>query len=89
MYAHDVDVLEFRVYHVNDPEKFFAQLKSVHRFGEGPRTETREQIEEKACPMRVFFCFSACCWRITLRDVLENCRRKKSRMACHRLRFQS
>ncbi|MDP9268751.1 MAG: MG2 domain-containing protein [Acidobacteriota bacterium] len=47
-YARDVDVLEFRVYHVNDPEKFFSQLKSVHNFGEARHTEEREQIEEKS-----------------------------------------
>jgi hypothetical protein len=33
IYAHDVDALEFRVYRVKDPLKFFQQLDDVHQFG--------------------------------------------------------
>ena len=33
LYAHDVDELEFRVYRVNDPEKFLTNLPDLHSFG--------------------------------------------------------
>jgi len=33
LYAHDVDALEFRVYRVKDPLKFFQRLDDVHQFG--------------------------------------------------------
>jgi uncharacterized protein YfaS (alpha-2-macroglobulin family) len=33
MWAQNVDTLEFRVYRVNDPVKFFAQLGDAHQFG--------------------------------------------------------
>jgi len=46
LYTHDVDVLEFRVYKVNDPEQFFSQLDNLHSFGERG-FERREDIEEK------------------------------------------
>ncbi len=46
LYARNVPELEFRVYKVQDPEKFFAGLKDLHSFGEtsfGPP----EKIDEK------------------------------------------
>ena len=33
LYAKNVPALEFRVYQVRDPEKFFAGLKDLHSFG--------------------------------------------------------
>lgn len=33
IYAHDVDALEFRVYRVKDPLRFFEQFNDVHEFG--------------------------------------------------------
>ena len=33
LYAHNVSVLEFRIYRVNDPLKFFQKLDDVHNFG--------------------------------------------------------
>ena len=33
VWAQDVDTLEFRVYRVNDPVKFFEQLGDIHQFG--------------------------------------------------------
>jgi len=45
LYAHDVDVLEFRVYRVNDPLAFFQKLDDVHRFG--PQWSPRERVEER------------------------------------------
>ncbi len=38
VYSHNVRQLEFRVYRVNDPVKFFSQLQELHNFGgRGPR----------------------------------------------------
>ncbi len=35
--AHNVKQLEFRVYRVNDPVKFFSQMQELHNFGgQGP-----------------------------------------------------
>ena len=31
--AHNVQQLEFRVYRVNDPVKFFGQMQDLHNFG--------------------------------------------------------
>ncbi len=45
LYAHNVDVLEFRVYRVNDPLKFFQQLDNVHHFG--PEYSPKEQVDER------------------------------------------
>ncbi len=37
VYAHNVKELEFRVYRVNDPVKFFSQMQELHNFGgQGP-----------------------------------------------------
>src|SRR5215475_1156396 len=33
VYSHHVKQLEFRVYRVNDPVKFFSQLQELHSFG--------------------------------------------------------
>jgi uncharacterized protein YfaS (alpha-2-macroglobulin family) len=33
VYTRNVNSLEFRVYHVNDPVKFFSQLQELHNFG--------------------------------------------------------
>src|SRR5262249_24670112 len=36
--AHNVSSLEFRVYRVNNPVKFFSQMQELHNFGgQGPR----------------------------------------------------
>jgi len=45
LYAHDVDVLEFRVYRVQDPLAFFQKLDDVHRFG--PQWSPPERVEER------------------------------------------
>jgi hypothetical protein len=38
VWAHGVSAREFRVYRVNDPVRFFAQLQEQHQFGaRGPR----------------------------------------------------
>jgi len=45
LYAHDVDVLEFRVYRVKDPVQFFQKLDNVHEFG--PQYSPPENVEER------------------------------------------
>jgi uncharacterized protein YfaS (alpha-2-macroglobulin family) len=45
LYAHDVKVLEFRVYRVQDPLKFFQQFDDVHQFG--PQHSLRERVDER------------------------------------------
>ena len=42
LYANGVEALEFRVYKVNDPARFFEKLDNVHSFG---HVSPKEQIE--------------------------------------------
>lgn len=49
VYSHNVSSLEFRVYRVNDPVKFFAQMQDLHNFGgQLPRMpkQTRTWLEK-------------------------------------------
>ena len=46
VYARNESELEFRVYHVNDPEKFIGGLSEMHSFGETINSPV-EQIDEK------------------------------------------
>jgi hypothetical protein len=46
LYARNESELEFRVYHVNDPEKFIGGLSEMHSFGETINSPV-EQIDEK------------------------------------------
>jgi hypothetical protein len=45
LYAHNVPALEFRVYKVNDAQKFFSRLKELHSFGEQDYSPS-EQIDK-------------------------------------------
>lgn len=46
--AFNVTSLEFRVYRVNDPLKFFGQLEDVHRFGgRAPKPPTEKTLLER------------------------------------------
>lgn len=47
LYARNVDALEFRVYHIDDPDKFIAGLPQMHSFGERKVQTSVEQIDEK------------------------------------------
>jgi hypothetical protein len=47
LYAHDVDELEFRVYRVNNPEKFLTDLPDLHSFGNAYPNGPKEQIDER------------------------------------------
>ncbi len=44
LYSRDVDAMEFRLYHVNDPALFFQNLRDVHGFG--PVPTAKEQVDE-------------------------------------------
>jgi hypothetical protein len=46
LYAHNTPALEFRVYQVRDPQKFFAGLKDLHSFGVKSQSP-EEQIDER------------------------------------------
>lgn len=48
LYTRDVNALEFRVYHVQDPEKFVSALSEMHSFGDPSHAPSvTEQIDEK------------------------------------------
>lgn len=47
LYTHDVDELEFRIYRVNDPEKFLAGLSDLHSFDNGASWGPWDQIDQK------------------------------------------
>ncbi|HZU09602.1 MAG TPA: alpha-2-macroglobulin family protein [Pseudacidobacterium sp.] len=47
LYTHNVDELEFRVYHINDPEKFLSNLRDLHSFENGTPWAPKEQIDER------------------------------------------
>jgi uncharacterized protein YfaS (alpha-2-macroglobulin family) len=49
LYAHDVDELEFRVYRVNNPEKFLTNLPDLHSFGNAYPNGPKEQLDERTC----------------------------------------
>ena len=47
LYSRNVETLEFRVYHVNDPEKFVTNLPQLHSFGKDETDSSVEQLDEK------------------------------------------
>jgi alpha-2-macroglobulin len=47
LYARNVDELEFRIYRVQDPEKFLTGLDDLHSFGSGAPWGPKEQIDER------------------------------------------
>ena len=63
LYAHNVPALEFRVYKVRDPQKFFAGLKDLHSFGvqsESPE----EQIDQQTFLERMHDFKADLWWRV-------------------------
>ena len=42
-----VDKLDFRVYRVNDPQRFFSQLSNPHQMGEDEQVELTEKLQRK------------------------------------------
>jgi hypothetical protein len=61
LYAHNVPALEFRVYQVRDPEKFFAGLKDLHSFGVHSYSP-EEKIDERTF-LEKMHDFKADLWR--------------------------
>lgn len=47
LYAHNVDELEFRIYRVEDSQKFLLNLKDLHSFGAESPWGPKEQIDER------------------------------------------
>ncbi len=45
-YGRDVEVLDFRLYRVNDPAAFFGKLDDVHAFNNGSNFGVEERIDE-------------------------------------------
>src|ERR1035441_3759473 len=63
LFARNVPQLEFRVYRVRDPQKFFAGLKDLHSFG--IRNETpREQIDQRTLLERLHDFKADLWWRV-------------------------
>jgi len=67
LYAHNVEVLEFRVYRVKDPLEFFEKMTDVHRFG--PEHSPKERVDEKTLIER-FHDWKHELW-ISLRDFIR------------------
>jgi alpha-2-macroglobulin len=63
LYARNVPALEFRVYKVNDTEKFFAGLKDLHSFGRQSYSPG-EQIDKKTFLERLHDFKADIWWRI-------------------------
>jgi hypothetical protein len=63
LYAHNVPALEFRVYQVRDPQKFFAGLKDLHSFGVRSQSPS-EQIDERTFLERMHDFKAHLWWRV-------------------------
>ncbi len=48
LFSRNVPALEFRVYQMRDPQKFFAGLKDLHSFGVESASSPAEQIDERS-----------------------------------------
>jgi uncharacterized protein YfaS (alpha-2-macroglobulin family) len=63
LYAHNTPALEFRVYQVRDPEKFFAGLKDLHSFGVHSYSPV-EKIDERTFLERMHDFKANLWWRV-------------------------
>jgi uncharacterized protein YfaS (alpha-2-macroglobulin family) len=63
LYAHNVPALEFRVYKVRDPQKFFAGLKDLHSFGV-ESSSPEEKIDERTLLERLHDFKADLWWRV-------------------------
>ena len=63
LFARNVPELEFRVYKVQDAEKFFAGLKDLHSFGEQSYSPA-EQIDERTWIERLHDFKADLWWRV-------------------------
>ncbi len=66
MWANNVSGLEFRVYRVNDPIKFFQKLENVHRFAESEAPAEKGELTW----IERFHSFKGR-WRVRVRDALR------------------
>lgn len=64
--AQGVERLQFRLYRVNDPVKFFRQLDDPHRFGEGRGPRRQAELT----PIERFAAWKRR-WRVRVREVLR------------------
>jgi len=62
-YARNVPALEFRVYKVNDPQKFFAGLKDLHSFGDTDYSPS-ERIDKETLLERIHDFKAHIFWRV-------------------------
>jgi len=63
LYAKNVPALEFRVYQVRDPQKFFAGLKDLHSFGVQSQSPS-EKIDERTLLERLHDFKADLWWRV-------------------------
>ena len=63
LYARNVPELEFRVYRVNDAQKFFAGLKDLHSFGVQSQSPN-EQIDVRTWIERLHDFKAHLWWRV-------------------------
>jgi hypothetical protein len=63
LYAKNVSALEFRVYQVRDPQKFFAGLKDLHSFGVHSESPS-EKIDERTLLERLHDFKANLWWRV-------------------------
>jgi uncharacterized protein YfaS (alpha-2-macroglobulin family) len=63
LYARNVPALEFRVYKVRDPQKFFAGLKDMHSFGVQSQSPD-EQIDQQTILERLHDFKANLWWRV-------------------------
>ena len=63
LFAKNVPALEFRVYQVRDPQKFFAGLKDLHSFGVQSESPS-EKIEERTLLERLHDFKANLWWRV-------------------------
>ncbi len=80
LYARNVDQLEFRVYHVADPEKFVSNLPELHTFGIDRQGNSEvEQIDEETWLER-FHDWKHSLWN-DVRDVIRGQLSRETRTA--------
>ena len=74
-----VQSLDFRVYRVNDPQKFFSQLSNPHQMGEDEKAEVAQNVSRKPSLLErlravKFWAFSG------IRDYFRNHLKQKTRV---------
>ncbi len=57
-----IDKLDFRVYRVNDPQRFFTQLKNPHQMGDYEKEELTTKLERKPSFLERVRAFKSWAW---------------------------